>query len=202
MKATQDSVHKLKEAVGARFGEMEHYINNATLFLAHLARTSRECDHVIVRHMTLLQAIRNYVYQMGNLNTHLKSYRAAFYAYKKSLFSTISSLAGGYITPQFLLPKQIAKTVRDMSDDEVLRGTKISSAIRPGFEAIYYEIQIVLEVTLIPQGISAVLGIPMNTKSGMLNIYHATPLCQPNKDDMTASLYVFKNPFLAISSNN
>ena len=64
MKATQDSVHKLKEAVGARFREMEHYLNNATLFLA---RTSLECDHVIVRHMTLLQAIRIYVYQMGNL---------------------------------------------------------------------------------------------------------------------------------------
>ena len=53
----------------------------------------------------------------------------------KFLFSTTFSLARGYITPEFLLPKQIATIVRDMSDDELLRGTKLSPAIRPGFEA-------------------------------------------------------------------
>ena len=121
---------------------MEFYLVNATLFLT---RTSPACDHVIVRHMHLLQAIRNYVYQMGTLYTHLKAYRAAFFAHKTlPNFSTIWSLAGGYITPQFLLPQQIAETVKELADDEVTRGTKLSPAIRSGFEAIYYEIQIVL----------------------------------------------------------
>ena len=102
IKGTQESVRKLKEVVDVRFKQMEFYLVNATLFLA---RTSLACDHVIVRHMHLLQAIRNYVYQMGTLYTHLKAYRAAFFAYKISLFSTISSLARGYMTPQFLLPQ-------------------------------------------------------------------------------------------------
>ena len=127
---------------------MESYLVNATIFLA---RTSLACDHVIVRHMHLLQAIRNYVYQMGRLYTHLKAYRPAYFAYKFSLVSTISSLAGGYITPHFLLPQQLAEIVEDLADDEMTRGTKLSPAIRPGFEAIYYKIQL---VTLIARRIS------------------------------------------------
>ena len=185
IKGTQEIVRKLKEVVDVRFKQMEFYLVNATLFSA---RTSLECDHVIVRHMHLLQAIRSYVYPMGTLYTHLKACRAAFSAYKISLFSTISSLAAGYITPQFLLPQQIAEIVKELADDEVTRGTKLSPAIRPGFEAIYYEIQLVLEVTLIPRGISVILGIPMNSKSSTFDIYHATPLYQPNNDEKTASL--------------
>ena len=86
IKGTQESVRKLKEVVDVRFKLMEFYLVNATLFLA---RTSLACDHVIVRHMHLLQAIRNYVYQMGTLYTQLKAYRAAIFAYKISFFSTI-----------------------------------------------------------------------------------------------------------------
>ena len=147
IKGTQESVRKLKEVVDVRFKQMEFYLINATLFLA---RTSLECDNVSIRHM---QAIRFYVYQMRTLCTHLEAYGSAFFAYKISLFSTISSLAGGYITPQFLLPQQIAEIVKELADDEVTRGTKLSPAIRPSFGAIFYELQFVLEVTLIPRGI-------------------------------------------------
>ena len=173
IEGTQESVCKLKEVVDVRFKQMEFYLVNATL---SLARTSLACDHVIVRHMHLLQAMRNYVYQMGTLYTHLKAYSAAFFAYKISLFSTISSLAGGYIMPQFLLPQQIAESVKKLADDEITRGTKLSPAIHPGFAAKYYEIQLVLEVTLIPHGLVVILGIPMNSKSSTFGIYHATPL--------------------------
>ena len=143
-KGTQESVRKLKEVVDLRFKQMEVYLINATLFLA---RTSLACDHVIVRHMHLVQAIRNYVYQTGTLYTHLKAYHAAFFAYKNSLFSTFWSLAGGYIMPQFLLHQQIAKIVKELADDEIFRETKLSPAISNSFEAIYYEIQLFLEIT-------------------------------------------------------
>ena len=178
---------------------MEFYLVNATLFLA---RTSLACGHVIVRHMHFLQAIRKYVHQMGTLYSQLKAYRAAFFAYKTSLFSIISLLVGGYIKPQFLLPQQFAEIVKDLADDEVTRGTKLSPAIRSGFEAIYYEIQLVREVTLIPRGISVILGIAMNLKFSAFDINHATPLYQPNNDEKTASLYKFTIPFLAISTDN
>ena len=199
IKSTQESLQKLKEAVGDRFDQMEHYVANATSYLVSFIV---KCDDMINRYIHLSQVLRNYVYQLGTLYTHLKSYRAAFYAFRISLFSTISSLAGGYITPQFLLPQQIAQIVTDLANDEVLRGTKLSPAIRPGYEAIYYEIQLVLEVTLLPSGISVILGIPMNSKSSNFDIYHATPLYQPNNDQKTASLYGFANPFLAISTDN
>ena len=132
---------------------------------------------------------------MGSLYTHIKSYQAAFYAYKINLFSTISSLASGHITPQFLLPQEIADIVQELSDDEVRRGTKLSPAIQPGYEAIYYEINIVLEVTLIPRGISVVLGIPMNSKSSTFDVYHAIPCINRMGTTRQHLCTSFKSPF-------
>ena len=68
-----------------------------------------------------------------------------------------------------------------------------------GQEAIYYELQMVLKVSLLPKGISVVLGVPMNSKR---NVYRAIPLYQPNDDGDTASLYHFPKPLLAISTDN
>ena len=139
---------------------------------------------------------------MGTLYTHTNSYQAAFYAYKINLFSTSSSLASLHITPQFLLPQEIADIVQELYDDEIRSGTKLSPAIQPVFEAIYYEINIVLDVSLIPQGISVVLGISMNSKSSTFDVYHAIPLPQPNGDNKTSSLYQPQKPFLAVSTDN
>ena len=71
-----------------------------------------------------------------------------------------------------------------------------------GYEAIYYEINVVLEVTLLPRGISIVLGITMNSNSSTFDVYHAIPLYQPNGDNKTASLYQLQKPFLAVSTDN
>ena len=121
---------------------------------------------------------------------------------KIALFSTLSSLAAGYVTPQFFLPDQLASIVTELANDEILRETKLSPAIRVGHEAIYYEIQLALEVTLLFSHLSVVLGIPMNSKSSTFDFYLATPLYQPIADGDTASLYQFPNPFLAISTDN
>ena len=152
--------------------------------------------------MHFYQQLQEYISYLNSLYTHVKPYRAAFYAYKIALFSILLSLAAGYVTPQFLLPDQLASIVKELANDEILRGTKLSPAIRVGHEPIYYEIQLVLEVTLLSSGISVVLGIPMNSKSSTFDIYLATPLYQPNADGDTASLYQFPNPFLAISTDN
>ena len=162
----------------------------------------QECQRTETVHLRFLQKIHNFITDMGTLYTHIISYKAAFYAYKINLFSTISSLASGHITPQFLLPQEIADIVQELSDDEVRSGTKLSPAIQPGFEAIYYEINTVLEVSLIPQEILVVLGIPMNSKSSTFDVYHAIPLHQPKGDNKTASLYQLQKPFLAVSTGN
>ena len=100
------------------------------------------------------------------------------------------------------MPNAIADIVNELSNDEICRGTKLPPAIQPGYEAIYYEINVVLEVTFIPRGISVVLGIPMNSRSSTFDLYHAIPLYQPNGDNKTASLYHLKKPFLAVSTDN
>ena len=74
--------------------------------------------------------------------------------------------------------------------------------MEPGFDAVYYEIQLVLEVTFIPRGISVVLGVPMNSKSSSFNVYHATPLYQPNGDNTTVSLLWFAKLVLAVANDD
>ena len=139
--------------------------------------------------------MQEYISYLNSLYTHVKSYRAAFYAYKIALFSTLLSLAAGYVTPQFLLPDQLASIVKELANDEILQRTKLSPAIGVSHEAIYYKTQLVLEVTLHSSGLSVVLGIPINSKPSTFDIFLATPLYQPNVDGDTASLYQFPNPF-------
>ena len=161
-----------------------------------------DCNRQLAQTLNFHQQLQEYISYLSSLYTHVKSYRAAFYAYKTALLSTLSSLAADYLTPQLLLPDQLASTVKELANDEILRGKKLSPAIRCGHEAIYYQIQLVLEVTLLSSGLSVVLGIPMNSKSSTFDIYFATPLYQPNADGDTASLYPFPNIFLAISTDN
>ena len=71
-----------------------------------------------------------------------------------------------------------------------------------GFEAVFYEIQLVLEVTLIPRGISVVLGVPMNSQSSTFNVYHASPVYQPNGDNKTASFFQLAKPSLAVANDD
>ena len=198
VKATQNNLQEIRDQVN----EHLHRIHKEVHTIKGTIVAHKKCQRLETVHIKFLQEIRNFISDMGSLYTHIKSYQAAFYAYKTNLFSTISSLASGHITPQFLLPQEIADIVQELSDDEVRRGTKLSPAIQPGYEAIYYEINIVLEVTLIPRGISVVLGFPMNSKSSTFDVYHAIPLHQPNGDNKTASLYQLQKPFLAVSTDN
>ena len=100
------------------------------------------------------------------------------------------------------MPNATADIVNELSNDEIRRGTKLSPAIQPGYESIYYEINIVLELTLLPRGISVVLGNPMNSKSSTIDVYYAIPLYQPNGVNKTASLYHLQKPFKAVSTDN
>ena len=88
--------------------------------------------------MIFMQHIRDYVDHLGTLYTHIKSYRAAFYAHNIA-FSTILSLDAVYVTPQFLLPSQLATIVSELASVEIFRGTKLSQdKIRAGQEDIFY----------------------------------------------------------------
>ena len=89
---------------------------------------------------------------------HLKSYRASFVSYKTSMFSAVSSLSSWFVPPNFLTPDQVAAIVEDLTAEEIRRGTKLTPAIQVGFEATYYEVQIVLEITFLQEGLSIVLG--------------------------------------------
>ena len=198
IKETQESVAKITEVVNDNLQKHHVELREIKDVIAHLY----DCNEHLAQTMNFYQHLQECISYLNSLYTHVKSYRAAFYAYKKTLFSTLLSIAAGYVTPQFLLPDQLASIVKELANDEILRGTKLSPANRVGHEAIYYEIQLVLEVTFHSSGLSVVLEIPMNSKSSTFEIHFATPLYQPNADGDTAFLYQISNPFLALSTEN
>ena len=194
IRLTQESVERIKNDTYLRISYMlERIYSLEDAFRCHQFESA-------YRHF--LQSSQLYLSQIGTLYTHFKAFRAAFYAYRNNFFSIISSLATGHITPQFLLPTQLAKIVQELAAEEFRKGSKLTPAIPSGFEAIYYELQIVLEVTMLPKGISFVLGIPMNSKSATYNVFQAEPLYQPNDDGKTASVYQFPKPYVAIATDN
>ena len=86
----------MKEVVGTHL--KSHHVNDilnikGTLYTLH----ERFSD--ISRNVVISQQLRDHIGKLDTLYTHVKSRRAAFY--KTSLFSTISSLAVGYVAPQF-----------------------------------------------------------------------------------------------------
>ena len=194
IRLTQESVEKIKEDT---YTHITHMLDRIFSLGAAL-----RCYQLEGAYRHFLQSSQLYLSQIGTLYTHLKAFRAAFYAYRNNFFSIISSLATGHITPQFLLPTQLATIVQELAAEEFRKGSKLTPAIPSGFEAIYYELQIVLEVTMLPKGISFVLGIPMNSKSATYNVFQAEPLYQPNDDGKTASVYQFPKPYVAIATDN
>ena len=139
-----------------------------------------------------LQSSQLHLSQISTMYTHFEAFRASFYAY--NFFSIFPSLATGHITPQLLLPTQLAAIAQKFGAEEFQKCNKLTPALPSAFEAIYYELQKVLEVTMLPKGISFVLGIPIKSKSPTYNVFQAKPLYQPNDDGKTASVYQFRNP--------
>ena len=198
VRATLQNVKNLRDAVNDYLQALQDRIKGIQGDLIQ----HKESQRRKAQQSHFLQEIRYVISQLGTLYTHIKSYQAAFYAYKINLFSIISSLASGQKPSQFLLPQEIADIVRTLSEEESYRGTKLTPAVQPGFVAAFYENQLVLEVTLILHGISVVLGVPMNSKSSTFNVYHATPLYPSNGDNKTASLFQLSKPFLTVAEDD
>ena len=95
VRATEQNVKNLGDAVNDHLQVLHDRVNGSQGDLIQ----HKECQRRQAQHSLFLQEIRYANSHFGTLNTHMKSYQAAFYAYKINLFSTISSLASGQTTP-------------------------------------------------------------------------------------------------------
>ena len=118
------------------------------------------------------------------------------------MYSAVSSRSSRLVPSSFLTPDQLAPIVEDLIAEEIRRCTKLTSALQLSSEATYYEVQSVFEVTVLQEGLSIVLGKPMNSKSSTFDVYRAIPLYQPNEDGTTVSVYHFSYEFVAIDTDN
>ena len=98
------------------------------------------------------------------------------------------SLSSDFVLPNFLTPDQLAANVENFFGKEIRKITKLTPGIQVGFAATYYEVQIVLEFTVLREWLSVMLGIPMNSKSSIFDVCCAIPLHQPNEDGTTSSV--------------
>ena len=93
------------------------------------------------------------------------------------IFASItSSAATGHITRKFLLSIQLAAIVQELACEDFRKSSNLTPAIPLGFEAIYSELQIVLEAKILPKGISFVLGIPTKSNSATHIVFQEEPL--------------------------
>ena len=186
IRLTQESVEKIEEDTYTHISyELDRIYTLEDAFRCYQFESA-------YRHF--LQSSQVYLSQIGTMYTYFE----AFYAYRNNFFSIISSLATGRITPQILLPTQVSTTVQELAAEEFRKGSKLTSAIPTGLEAIYYELQIVLEITMLLKGISFVLGISMNSMSATYNVFQAEPLYLPNDDGKTASVYQLPKPCVVL----
>ena len=132
----------------------------------------------------------------------LKSCRASFVSSKTFMRCAAFSLSSEFVPPCFLTPNQLAAFVEHLTMEEILRGTKLTPAIKVGSRALYYGIRIVLEVTVLREGLPLPNGIPINSKSSTFNIHCDVPLYQSNEDGTTASVNHFSHEFTAIATDN
>ena len=118
------------------------------------------------------------------------------------MYSAVSSLSSRFAPASFLIPNQPAAIVDDLTAEEIQRGTKLTLAIQVGFEAAHYDVQMLLEVTVLQEGLSIVLCIPMNCEPSTLDVVSRHSQHQPNEDVTTASVYHFSHEFVAIATDN
>ena len=193
----QDNVKAIRDVVENRFTATCRAIDRLT-------RSLNFFDHCVVhtkQFSKLVFKVENYTSFLDLVYTYLKAHGSAFVFYRTNLYSAVSSFTSGYVTPNFLTPNSLAEIVHELTMEEVHRGTKLTPSIQVGYEATYYEVQIVLEVSILAFGISVVLGIPMDSKSATSNTLRAIPLYQPNEHGSTASLYQFGHDFSAIATD-
>ena len=92
--------------------------------------------------------------------------------------------------------------MKELAAEEFRKGSKMSPALTSDFKDIHYELQIVLDVTMLPKGIYSVLGNPMNSNSATYKVFQAKPLHQPNDIVKTASFYQFPIACVVIARDN
>ena len=126
---TQESVEKIKEDTYTHISYM--------LERLYTVEDAFRCYQFESAYRHFLQSSQLYLSQIGTLYTHFKAFRAAFYAYRNNFFLKISSPATGHITPQLLLPTQLATIVQELAVENFRKGSKLTPAIASVFKAIY-----------------------------------------------------------------
>ena len=122
VRATQQNVKNLRDVVHDHLQVLHDRINGIHGDLIQ----HKECQRRQAQHSLFLQEFRSVISHLGTLYTHIKSYQAAFYAYKINLFSTTSSLASGQITPSSSYPRKLLTSFEHCQKKRVIVVQKLT----------------------------------------------------------------------------
>ena len=65
------------------------------------------------------------------------------------MYSALATLSSRFVPTSFLTFDQLTAIFKDLTAEEIRRGTNLTPTVQVGFEATYYEVQIVLEVNVL-----------------------------------------------------
>ena len=92
---TQESIAQITEVVNDNLQKHDVELRAIKGVISHLV----DCNAHFAQTLNFYQQLQEYISYLNSLYPYVKSHRAAFYAYKRALFSTFSSLVAGYVTP-------------------------------------------------------------------------------------------------------
>ena len=136
-KATQQNGEDLRDAVNDLLQILDYRING----MQDDSVQHKECERKQAQHSLFFQEIWYVFSHLGILQSH-KIIPSCVPRLKDQLLD-ISSPRQWPNHPQFLLPHEMAGIVQTLSEEKSCRGSKLTPAIQPGFEAVYYEIELV-----------------------------------------------------------
>ena len=97
---------------------------------------------------------------------------------------------------------QLPALLKDLTIDEIWKLIKHTTANRVDFQVTYFNVQIVLQLSVMQERLSVVLGNPINSESSTFNNYRAILIHQSIEDKTTASVCHSTNEYLTIATHN
>ena len=143
-----------------------------------------------------------YLSQIGIFYPQFKAFRAAFYAYENIFFHSFHLLLLDTLNRNSCFPHNLLQLWQELAAKEFCKGSKLTRVIPSEFGAIFYELQILLEDTLLSKGICFALSNAMNSKSATQNVFQGGSFYQPKDDGKSACVYHFPKTYVMVATEN
>ena len=143
----------------------------------------RDCTQMLFSNQQLNFNFDTVFSLLSTLYADTKSYRAALYAYKVNLLSSIPILLSNRL-PMSLVPRESLRAILDsVYNSQKDASDRLTLAIPMQDLLSYYDAKLLREVSTIKQGLLLTLSIPLSSSQTAFNVYRAHLIPMPQSAD-------------------